>query len=264
MRPTVILLAERDDSTCVGVSCRDHPIACTDCGIYQLCLPPDGGEADNAILDQITKNRRVFKRGDYIFRLGRPFHAIYAIRSGSVKTYVWMDDGRVQVTGFHIAGELLGLNAINSKRYHCEAQVLETTSVCEIPFNQLEALVRGNSSIQYQILRIMSREMLQNQELILLLGKKNAEERLATYLIWLSRRLERRHLSPCEFNLSMSRGDIGNHLGIAEETVCRVLSRFEDEGLIELRRRYIRLKAPERLAQIGSVAEQVINAGQVG
>jgi len=261
---SAMLLTELDDSACLGVSRGDTPIACKDCGVYQLCLPPDGGEADGSILDQITKNRRIFKRGDYLFRLGHPFHSIYAIRSGSVKTYIWMDDGRVQVTGFHIAGELLGLNAINSKRYHCEARALETTSVCEIPFDQLEALVRSNLSIQYQILRIMSREMLQNQELILLLGKKNAEERLATYLIGLSRRLEQRHLSPCEFNLSMSRGDIGNYLGIAEETVCRVLSRFEEEELIELRRRYIRLRAPGRLAQIGGVAECAARESQVG
>lgn len=226
------------------------PIPCSDCGIYQLCLPTSIGPADVDLLDKIVKNRRIFKRGDYLYRLNHPFQSVYAIRSGSVKTYVLMDDGRLQITGFHIAGELLGLSAVNTRVYSCEARALETTSVCEIPFDRLEELGQQVPSLQYQMLRIMSREIAHNQELMLLLGKKNAEERLATYLISLSSRFAKRSYSATEFNLSMSRGDIGNYLGMAEETVCRVLARFEQDGLIAMQRRLVRLKDVDRLAAV--------------
>jgi CRP/FNR family transcriptional regulator len=234
------------------------PILCSDCGIYQLCLPTGIGQADIELLDKIVKNRRIFKRGEYLYRLGHPFHSVYALRSGSVKTYVLMDDGRVQITGFHIAGELLGLNAVNTRVYSCEARALETTSVCEIPFDRLEELGQQVPSLQYQMLRVMSQEIAYNQELMLLLGKKNADERLATYLIGLSSRFAKRSYSSTEFNLSMSRSDIGNYLGMAEETVCRVLARFEQEGLISMQRRLVRLKDVEKLtavAQGGGKAE---------
>jgi cAMP-binding proteins - catabolite gene activator and regulatory subunit of cAMP-dependent protein kinases len=226
------------------------PIPCSDCGIYQLCLPTSIGQADVDLLDKIVKNRRIFKRGDYLYRLNHPFQSVYAIRSGSVKTYVLMDDGRLQITGFHIAGELLGLSAVNTRVYSCEARALETTSVCEIPFDRLEELGQQVPSLQYQMLRIMSREIAHNQELMLLLGRKNAEERLATYLISLSSRFAKRSYSATEFNLSMSRGDIGNYLGMAEETVCRVLARFEQEGLIAMQRRLVRLKDVDRLSAV--------------
>jgi len=226
------------------------PIPCSDCGIYQLCLPTSIGPADVDLLDKIVKNRRIFKRGDYLYRLNHPFQSVYAIRSGSVKTYVLMDDGRLQITGFHIAGELLGLSAVNTRVYSCEARALETTSVCEIPFDRLEELGQQVPSLQYQMLRIMSREIAHNQELMLLLGRKNAEERLATYLISLSSRFAKRSYSATEFNLSMSRGDIGNYLGMAEETVCRVLARFEQEGLIAMQRRLVRLKDVDRLSAV--------------
>jgi len=226
------------------------PIPCSDCGIYQLCLPTSIGQADVDLLDKIVKNRRIFKRGDYLYRLNHPFQSVYAIRSGSVKTYVLMDDGRLQITGFHIAGELLGLSAVNTRVYSCEARALETTSVCEIPFDRLEELGQQVPSLQYQMLRIMSREIAHNQELMLLLGRKNADERLATYLISLSSRFAKRSYSATEFNLSMSRGDIGNYLGMAEETVCRVLARFEQEGLIAMQRRLVRLKDVDRLSAV--------------
>lgn len=241
------------------------PIPCSDCGIYQLCLPTSIGQADMDLLDKIVKNRRIFKRGDYLYRLNHPFHSVYAIRSGSVKTYVLMDDGRLQITGFHIAGELLGLSAVNTRVYSCEARALETTSVCEIPFDRLEELGQQVPSLQYQMLRIMSREIAHNQELMLLLGKKNAEERLATYLMSLSSRFAKRSYSATEFNLSMSRGDIGNYLGMAEETVCRVLARFEQDGLISMQRRLVRLKDVDRLSMVargnGKAEPQAESAG---
>lgn len=156
----------------------------------------------------------------------------------------------MQITGFHIPGELLGLNAIDENRHNCEAVALETTSVCEISVSCFEELAQQIPSVHYQMLRMMSKEIKHNQELMLLLGKKNAEERLATYLLSLSRRFAMRNYSPTQFNLSMSRGDIGSYLGIAEETVCRLFTRFQEEGMLTSERRLIILKDIKRLSNI--------------
>lgn len=224
-------------------------IACTDCGVYQLCVPMGLGR-DTSVLDSIVKRKQLFKRGDVLYRVGQPLEFIYAIRGGSVKTSITTEDGRVQVTGFHIAGELLGLNAIESRQHSCEARALEMTSVCEVSVERFEQLAKENPAVQYELLRIMSGEIRHNQGLLLLLGKRNAEEKLATYLLSLSRRFAKRHYSATEFILSMSRGDIGNYLGIAEETVCRIFARFQDEGLIASRRRHVRLLNIDRLRTI--------------
>jgi CRP/FNR family transcriptional regulator len=206
--------------------------------------------ADTSVLDRYVKKKHLIKRGEALYRVGDAFTSIYAIRSGSVKTCISTDDGRLQITGFHVPGELLGLNAMDERRYNCEAIALETTSVCEISVDCFEALARQTPSVHYQMLRMMSREIKHNQELMLLLGKKNAEERLATYLLSLSRRFAMRNYSPTQFNLSMSRGDIGNYLGIAEETVSRVFTRFQEEGMINIERRHIVLNDLQRLSAI--------------
>jgi CRP/FNR family transcriptional regulator len=218
-----------------------EPIACTRCGVYQLCLPLGLHQADMTLLESIVRRKEIYKRGQLLFRPGERFDFIYAIRSGSVKTYVSTPDGRVQITGFHIAGELLGLSALESGQYSCEARALETTSVCRVEAGRLGELAQSIPSIQYQMLRIMSGQIRQDEELMLLLGRRNAEERLAEYLIGLSKRFAARNYSPTQFHLSMSRGDIGNYLGIAEETVCRILTRFQNAGLIATNRRHVQL-----------------------
>lgn len=227
-------------------------IACTDCGVYQLCVPMGLGR-DTTLLERIVKRKQVFRRGEVLYRVGQPLEFIYAIRGGSVKTSITTEDGRVQVTGFHVAGELLGLNAIETRQHTCEAQALEMTSVCEVSIERFEQLAKESPAIQYELLKIMSGEIRHNQELMLLLGKRNAEEKLATYLLSLSRRFAKRHYSATEFILSMSRGDIGNYLGIAEETVCRVFARFQDEGLIATQRRHVKLLS---LGRLGIIAHQ--------
>lgn len=231
------------------------PVACKDCGIYELCRAV-GGDVDLSQLDLLVKSRRTYKRGELIFRIGEPYRAAFAIRNGSVKTSLLTEDGRVQVAGFHIPGEVLGLDAITSERYHCEARALETTGVCEVPFEHYEELVLKIPGLQRQMLRIMGEEIVRNQEMMMLLGKKKAEERLATFLVNLSRRLTQHGRPALEFKLSMSRSDIGNYLGLAEETVCRIFSRFEEKSLISTERRLVRLEQMERLQALarGSAA----------
>jgi CRP/FNR family transcriptional regulator len=169
-----------------------------------------------------------------------------------VKTSILTDDGRIQVTGFHISGELLGLSSLVANRYNTEARALEETSVCEVPFDRYEELAAQVPGLSYQMLKIMSQEIAHDQEMMLLLGKKRAEERLANFFVNLAKRLAYRNRPATEIKLGMSRSDIGNYLGLAEETVCRVISRFEEESLITTQRRLVQLKNLDRLRVISS------------
>jgi len=226
------------------------PITCKDCGIYGLCREVNGPDVDLRLPETIVRNRRLFERGELLYRTDEPVRTIYAVRSGSVKTYVLTKNGRMQITGFHIAGELLGLGAIAAHYFTTEAMALETTMVCEVPIEVLEVYSKENPTIRQQMLKILSQEILDNQELMLLLGKKSADERLATFLLSISQRFQRRRYSPTEFNLSMSRSDIGNYLGITEETVCRVFTRFQNEGLLATERRQVQLLDLDHLSNI--------------
>jgi CRP/FNR family transcriptional regulator len=229
------------------------PLDCKDCGIYQLCLPLGLDTADTALLDRLVRRRDVYRRGEVLFRTGEPFGYVFAIRSGSVKTCISTDDGRVQITGFHIPGELLGLSALDSRVYSCEARALETTSVCKVSAKCFDELAGKYPAIQREILCIMSNQIRHDEALMLLLGKSTAEERLATYLLSLSQRLALRHYSATQFRLPMSRSDIGSYLGIAEETVCRVLARFHHEGVIASNRRLVQVRDSTRLAAIANI-----------
>lgn len=235
-----------------------EPVSCNNCGIYQLCLPLGLDRADMTLLDSVIKRKEVYKRGQVLFRPGERLDYVFALRSGSVKTYVCTFDGRVQITGFHIAGELLGLSALASRQCTSEAVALETVSVCKVEISRLDEVAMKIPSIQYQMLRIMSGQIRQDEDLMLLLGKRSAEERLADFLISLSRRFASRNYSETQFRLSMSRLDIGNYLGLAEETVIRILRRFEESGLIVADRRHVRLIDIKRLGAVAHLdrAEQ--------
>ena len=226
------------------------PIACNKCGVYQLCVPLGLDGTDLGLLESIVKRKEVYKRGQVLFRAGDRFDHIYALRSGSVKTSVSSEDGRVQITGFHIAGELLGLSAYASGQYSCEARALETVSVCKVGIDRLDEIAQTLPTIHYQMLKIAGVQIRRDEELMLLLGTCKAEERLADYLIGLSRRFASRNYSPTQFRLSMSRKDIGNYLGMAEETVCRILTRFHEDGCVSIANREVRLNDIGRLAAI--------------
>lgn len=201
-------------------------------------------------LDAIVKRNRPLHRGDHLFRQGDTFQYIYVVKTGTVKTFDPGEDGSEQVLGFHLPGELIGLDAIETGKHHCSAKILETTAVCEIPFNKLEALSSVLPSLQHQMYRLLSREIGHDEDMLTLLGKRNAEERLASFLLSLSSRFQRRGFSPSDFYLSMSRHEIGNYLGLAVETVSRLFTRFQDEGLLIVERKHIQLLDIERLKQI--------------
>lgn len=206
-------------------------------------LTPDDVER----LDDIVKRTRPLHRGDYLFRDGDRFRSLYVVKTGSVKSFAPSPEGGEQVLGFHLPGEIIGLDAIEKDAHACSAKVLETSAICEIPFARLEELTASIPSLQHQMYRLLSKEIAHDTDMLLLLGKKSAEERLAAFLLSMSKRLQRRGLSATDFYLSMSRHEIGNYLGLAVETVSRLFTRFQDEGLMLVDRKHIQLLDLEAL-----------------
>lgn len=229
------------------ISFENIKVACKNCSLGTLCLPMGLTPEDVERLDDIVKRSRPLHRGDHLFRSGDNFRSLYVVKTGSVKTYTPSEDGGEQVLGFHLPGEVIGLDAIERESHNCSAKVLETSAICEIPFGRLEELSSSIPSLQHQMYRLLSKEIGQDTEMLMLLGKKNAEERLATFLMSLSNRLKKRGLSPTDFYLSMSRHEIGNYLGLAVETVSRLFTRFQDEGLLAVERKHVQLLNLERL-----------------
>jgi len=233
-------------------------VACSECSLRSLCLPLDLGAEDMRALEGIVKSHRKLSKGDFLYRTGDPFRALYAIRSGSTKTCEIAADGSVQITGFHLPGELLGIDAISSEQHPCDVVALESTEICELPFGKLEAMARELPGLQHQLFRIMSREIMQEEAQLLMLGRMRAEERLAAFLISFSKRYQLLGFSPTDLRLPMSRQDLGDYLGLALETVSRLFSHFQEEKLITVHGRSIELLDPARLK---NVTDQAI-AGQ--
>lgn len=216
-------------------------VACASCNLRELCLPVGLKPQELARLDNLVARRRSVPRGEALFRNGERFEALYAVRTGFFKTCVGSEDGRDQVTGFQMAGELLGLDGISSDRHHCDAVALEDSSVCVIPYAQLEDLSREFSLLQHQFHKIMSREIVRDHGVMLLLGNMRAEERLAAFLLNLTQRLRARGFSASSLVLRMTREEIGSYLGLKLETVSRAFSRFHEDGLLEVRQRQLRI-----------------------
>ncbi len=223
------------------ISLENIKVACKDCSLATLCLPMGLLPEDVERLDSIVKRNRPLHRGDHLFREGDPFKTLFIVKTGSVKTFTPSEDGGEQVLGFHLPGEIIGLDAIQNEVHGCSAKVLETAAVCEVPFDRLEELTSTIPSLQHQMYRLLSKEISEDTGLLMLLGKRNAEERLAAFLLSLSDRFKRRGFSANDFHLSMSRHEIGNYLGLAVETVSRLFTRFQDERLLEVDRKHIRL-----------------------
>lgn len=220
-----------------------HPlkVACSSCNLRELCLPVGFSNDEVQRLDTLVQSRRTLMRGETLFRTGEPFEAIYAVRTGFFKTRVSSEDGRDQVTGFQMAGELLGLDGISTDRHSCDAVALEDSQVCVIPYAQLEQLSREFPDLQRQFHRIMSREIVRDHGVMLLLGSMRAEERLAAFLLNLAQRLKARGFSPSALVLRMTRQEIGTYLGLKLETVSRCFSKFQEAGVLQVRHRHIRI-----------------------
>ena len=209
---------------------------CATCNLREICLPCGLQANDMARLDEVVYTRKRVKRGETLYRSGEEFESLYAVRSGFFKSSVVLEDGRDQVTGFHMAGEIVGMDGIGTDRHAADVVALEDSEVCVIPYSRLE-----EAGLQRQLSKVMSRELVRDQGVMMLLGTMRAEERLAAFLLNLSQRFVARGYSPNEFHLRMTRDEIGSYLGLSLETVSRLFSRFQADELISVQQKHIRI-----------------------
>ena len=225
-------------------------IACSSCNLRELCMPVGLNEAQLQRIDEVVATRRKVKRGGTLFRNGEEFVSLYAIRTGFFKTCVATEDGRDQVTGFQMAGEIIGLDGIVNDHHTCDAVALEDAEVCVMPFDRIEDLSREVTALQSHVHKIMSREIVREHGVMLLLGSMRAEERLAAFLLNLVQRLHTRGFSQSELVLRMTREEIGSYLGLKLETVSRTFSKFVEDGTVEVKQRHVRILNADALKRI--------------
>ncbi|MFZ3322499.1 MAG: fumarate/nitrate reduction transcriptional regulator Fnr [Usitatibacter sp.] len=218
---------------------REHeitrcPTRCATCNLRELCLPCGLNGSEPDLFEEMVYTRKRVRRGDALYRTGSDFDSLYAIRSGFFKSSVVLEDGRDQVTGFHMAGEILGMDGIGTERHAVDTTALEDSEVCVIPYAHL-----AEPALQRQLHKVMSRELVRDQGVMMLLGTMRAEERLAAFLLNLSQRFVARGFSQHEFHLRMTREEIGSYVGLSLETVSRLFSRFQEDGLITVQQKHI-------------------------
>lgn len=234
--------------------CHHNPqISCGDCRLSSICLPISVHVDELDRLDEIIQRGRPLHKGDYLYRANEPFTSVFAVRSGTMKAIRITNDGEEQVTGFYLPGEILGMDGIAQNVHTNSAIALETTAVCEIPFTRMEELSIKIPSLQRHFFQLMSQEITADQQLITLLSKNSAEERVASMLLSISSRNHRRQLSANLFRLAMSRADMGNYLGLTVETVSRVLSRFQKQELLKVDKKEIEIISLDGLKRIAKV-----------
>jgi CRP/FNR family transcriptional regulator len=226
-------------------------VVCSNCNLREICLPV-GLTMDELkqVDERLVAVRHKVPRGEKLFQAGDPFDAVYAVWTGFFKTCVASKDGREQVTGFQMGGELIGLDGIGHRTHEVDAVALEDSQVCVIPYEEFEALALEITSLQQQFHRIMSREIVRNHGVMLLLGSMHAEERLAAFLLNLTHRLRARGFSSSSIVLRMSREEIGSYLGLKLETVSRTFSKFQANGLLSVRHRQIQVVDQQGLQQL--------------
>lgn len=249
-----MVISSSQSSSAEQQSCpHNNAISCGNCRLGSICLPLALEGEDIVKLDEIVRRGRPIQKGEHLYRESDNFSSVYAVRSGVIKAYRITNDGQEQVTGFYFPGEIIGIDGISKDQYACSAKALETSAVCEIPFNRLEELSRQVPSMQRHFFQLMSQEITMDQQLITMLSKNSAEERVAALLISISARNARRKLSKTSFRLPMSRTDIGNFLGLTVETVSRVISRFNKQGLIAVESKEVTLLDLEGLKDIANI-----------
>jgi CRP/FNR family transcriptional regulator, anaerobic regulatory protein len=214
---------------------------CSSCAMRHLCMPQGLSQDDLPKLEALICNARSVRRGESLYRAGDPFDTLYAVRSGSLKTVMAHRDGREQVTGLRLAGDPLGIDGISTDFHTWSAAALEDSSVCIIPYSALKHMCRETSAMQDRLHRLMSDQLIRESSQMMVLGSLSADERVAAFLLDVSNRNGQRGYSYAEFNLRMTREDMGSYLGMTLETVSRTLSRFQKRGLIDAQGKLIRI-----------------------
>lgn len=224
--------------------------SCTNCTAWELCLPFGLTDEEAERLDKLILQRFKVKKSAALYRIGDPLRWLYAVRIGSFKTTMLSIDGREQITGFQMPGETLGLDAISSDLHTCNAFALEDSEVCPIPFANLERLARELPSLQHNLNKILSREIVCDYDMLMMLGNMNSDERLAAFLLNLSQRMSMRGYSSREFVLKMRRDEIGSYLGLRLETICRTIAHLREQGLAVVEGRDVKIQNMDGLKQL--------------
>jgi CRP/FNR family transcriptional regulator len=214
---------------------------CQACALHTLCLPASISADELSSLDAIVRSRRPLDRGQQLFATGTRFQSLFVVRSGSFKTTLESSTGEIQVLGFHLPGEIIGFDALSDDVHRCNAEALERASVCEVPYTQLDEFAARVPGLRRQLMRIASREVVKDHEHLMMMGRKQAQERLAIFLRSLSDRYRNLHRAPELLELPMSRHELANYLGLVVETVSRLFTRFEELGVLEVNRKQIRI-----------------------
>lgn len=238
------------DTTIHPINPSAIKVACSNCNLRELCMPMGLKAEELQKIDEVVAIRRKIKRGARLYSNGEKFTSLYAIRTGFFKTCINTEDGRNQVTGFQMAGEIIGLDGIVKDHHTCDAVALEDAEVCVMPFDRIEELSREVVSLQRHVHKIMSREIVREHGVMLLLGSMRAEERLAAFLLNLVQRLHARGFSQSELLLRMTREEIGSYLGLKLETVSRTFSKFVEDGIVEVKQRHVRILSTDALKLI--------------
>ncbi len=241
LKPAPIPVLPRRVSRAAGATPAPLKTLCSTCHLKDLCLPCGLTGSDVERLDELRFARRRVRESQHLYHEGEKFQFIYAVRSGTFKSSLMLKDGREQVTGFQMAGELLGLDGLAAGRHASSATALEDAEICAIPYAHLSELAAGTPDLQHVISRLMSREIVREHSLMMLLGSMNAEERLAAFLLNVSQRMKARGYSASEFHLRMSRAEIGSFLGMKLETVSRTFSAFQQQRLLEVDKKHVRI-----------------------
>ncbi|HET8712020.1 MAG TPA: fumarate/nitrate reduction transcriptional regulator Fnr [Spongiibacteraceae bacterium] len=246
-----------DSDLCTEQCHHDFKVSCSGCRLSTICLPIALQAPDIERLDAIVQRGRPLHKGEYVYREGQTFTSVYAVRAGTLKAFSTTDSGEEQVTGFYLPGEIFGMDGLGKNKYVSSAIALETSAICEIPFERLSELSIHIPSLQRHFFQLMSQEIAHDQQLLAQLGKNTAEQRIAALLLSISARNARRKLSATQFRLPMSRTDIGNYLGLTVETVSRIFSRFQKIGLIASDHRETELLNLEELLAIANGSSAV-------
>lgn len=232
---------------------HNHHVSCNDCRLGGICLPVALKGEDIVKLDEIVKRGKVLQKGEHVYRANQPFESVYAIRSGYIKTYQLSDEGEEQVTGFYFPGEVFGMEGISQKFYSGSAKALESTAVCEIPFAAFQDLSMKLPELQNHFFQLMSQEISEDQQLMTLLSKKNAQERVASFLLMVSARNATRKMSATSFRLPFSRTEIGNYLGLTVETVSRTIGQLGKSGVLAIAHKDVEILDVPRLQEIAKI-----------
>jgi CRP/FNR family transcriptional regulator, anaerobic regulatory protein len=224
--------------------------SCSSCALHELCLPAGIGIDDMNRLDATVKDKRTLDRGAVLYREGDPFDALYVVRSGSLKTFVQNEAGDMQILAFHLPGEIIGFDALATNQHVSQAEALERSSICELPYAQLQQVTSEVPALHRQLMRVISREVVEEHRHLVMMGRQQAQEQLATFLRSLADRYQRLQRDGTALNLPMSRYDIANYLGLVVETVSRLFSRMEEMGVLEVNRKSVTILRPDLLAAL--------------